>query len=333
MARRALLASGLALGACGHGTGPASARSDVSPGSQRGRRPVTARPQAPFAIGTEIITDQLADPVFEHLASTQFSQISTGYELKMEYLLRPDGSLRFDGADRIAAFCRANGQGLHCHTLIWYAENPAAFRPVDGDPAAFGKAFDHYIQSVAGRYAGRAKGWDVVNEPIADDGTSLRESLWSRNLGQDGHFIRAFEQAKQADPNAVLLVNEYDLENKPVKRASFLKLVEAMLKRGVPIGGIGNQSHIAVGLAPGEITEAMRDVASLGLPVHVSEFDCSMQVGHLDFRSDAEKRLAQVRLYHEAIEAYMALPARQQYGFTLWGVTATRDSSAALAEL
>ena len=51
----------------------------------------------------------------------------------------------------------------------------------------------------------------------------------------------------------------------------------------------------------------MRDVASLGLPVHVSEFDCSLQVGRLDFRSRAEKLQAQVRLYHEAIEAYMAL--------------------------
>ncbi|MHB8284585.1 MAG: endo-1,4-beta-xylanase [Caulobacteraceae bacterium] len=313
--RRTLLASTLALGACGRGAQAADPTYPHDSGP-----PPLLRDLAPFPIGTEIITDQLGDPVFAALASRQFSQVTAGYELKMEYILRPDGAMRFEGGDRVAGFCRDNGQGLHAHCLIWYIDNPKAFQPPVGNPAAFGRAYDRYISTVAGRYAGQAVGWDVVNEPIADDGVTLRQSLWTRELGMEGYFIRAFDEARAADPHAVLLVNEYDLETKPQKRLTFLKLVEAMLKRGAPIGGIGHQSHISINLEPGVITTAMRDIASLGLPVHVSEFDVSLQGKKFDLRSRDDKLAIQARLYHEAVEAYMALPKRQQYGFTLWGV-------------
>jgi endo-1,4-beta-xylanase len=315
--RRALLAGGLALSACGRGGQTASAEPvyphDAGP-------PPLLRDLAPFPIGNEVVTDQFGDPQFMALASRQFSQITAGYELKMEYILQSDGSFRFEGGDRVAGFCRDNGQQLHGHCLVWYIDNPKAFAPLDGNPAALGRGYDRYIHTVVGRYAGQAVGWDVVNEPVEDDGVTLRQSLWTRNLGMEGYFIRAFEQARAADPHALLLVNEYGLETNPQKRATFLKLVEAMLKRGVPIGGIGHQSHIDINLAPGAITTAMRDVASLGLPVHLSEFDVSLQGRKFDLRTRPDKLAIQARLYHEAMQAYMALPARQQYGFTIWGV-------------
>ncbi len=315
--RRTVLASALALGACGRGAKSAAA-DPVYP--QDPGPPPLLRDLAPFPIGTEIITDQLGDPIFANLASRQYSQMTAGYELKMEYILQPDGTMRFEGGDRVAGFARDNHQGLHAHCLVWYIDNPKAFQPLVGNPAAFGRAYDRYISTVAGRYAGQVVGWDVVNEPCSDDGVSLRENLWTRELGMEGYFIRAFEQARAADPHAVLLVNEYGLETNDKKRATFLKLVESMLKRGVPIGGVGHQSHIDINLAPGKITSTLRDVASLGLPVHLSEFDVSLQGRKFDLRTRPEKLAVQARLYHEAVEAYGALPKRQQYGFTIWGV-------------
>jgi endo-1,4-beta-xylanase len=315
--RRTVLASALALGACGRGAKSASA-DPVYP--QDLSSPPRLRDLATFPIGTEIITDQLGDPVFADLASRQFSQMTAGYELKMEYILQPDGAMRFEGGDRVAGFARDNNQGLHAHCLVWYIDNPKAFQPLVGNPAAFGRAYDRYISTVAGRYAGQVVGWDVVNEPCSDDGVTLRETLWTRELGMEGYFIRAFEQARAADPHAVLLVNEYGLETNQKKRATFLKLVESMLKRGVPIGGIGHQSHIDINLEPGRITSTLRDIASLGLPVHLSEFDVSLQGRKLDLRTRPEKLRLQARLYREAVEAYMVLPVRQQYGFTIWGV-------------
>ena len=318
LSRRALLASSLALVACDQAGG---ATAQARPGGPLPR----LRDLAPFPIGTQIVTDQFAVPVITELASTQFDQITTGYELKMEYLVQPDGRLRFDGPDRIADFCRRNNQTMQGHTLIWYADTPQWFERMDGSRRAMEVAYDAHIREVVGRYAGRIRGWDVVNEPVNTNGEGLRESLWSRNLGQEGHFARAFEVARETDPNAILFVNDYDLESNPRKRLTFMRLIEDMLNRGVPITGVGNQSHVRADLAPGQITAAIRDLASFGLPLHVSEFDVSLQTDGLDLRSRSQKEAAQVRLYEEAIEAYSALPAAQQYAFTIWGVRDTES--------
>ena len=53
----------------------------------------------------------------------------------------------FDRSDRIAAFAQANGMAMHGHTLIWYAQGEQAFAGLDD--AAFDRAFDGYIATVA----------------------------------------------------------------------------------------------------------------------------------------------------------------------------------------
>ena len=136
-------------------------------------------------------------------------------------------------------------------------------------------------------------------------------------------MVRAFEQARAADPDAVLFLNEYNLENIPRKGATFLHLVERLLKLGAPIGGIGNQSHLNIEIPAGQIATFMRDAASLGLPIHVSELDFPMQRdggGLPDMRSNADRRAQQVARVGELAEAFMALPERQRYAFTTWGL-------------
>ena len=317
ISRRSLLASTVALAACDRRLdAAAAAAAEAAPG---GPVPIL-RDLADFPFGTQLISTELQTPVIADLARRHFDQVNAGFEMKMEYIVQADGRLRFEGADRLAGFCRANDQALHGHTLIWYADTPAWFERLDGSRRGFEAAIDGYISEVAGRYAGRVRAWDVVNEPVTDEGSQLRESLWSRNLGQDGHFIRAFEQARQADPDAILFTNDYNLESNPTKRRTFLNLVERMMSRGVPIGGIGTQCHVSVDLPRGALSEAMRDIASLGLPVHVSEFDCSLVPDGVFRGGQREREAAQIRLYEEAIAAFTALPAAQQYAFTVWGV-------------
>ena len=274
----------------------------------------------PAPVGCAVTSQRLADPAFADLLIRNVSQLTAEWEMKMEYILQPDGSFRFDAPDAIAAFARNNDMRLFGHTLVWYAQDPAAFHPLDGKPGPFADALRNYILATVGRYRGRAAGWDVVNEAVAEDGEGLRDCLWSRNLGQIDYMRRAFDDAREADPDAVLLINDYNLESLPKKRATFMRLVETLLKAGAPVTGIGTQTHIAADLKPGAVTTAIRDLASLGLPIHVSELDISLNRGRGLLTSDADLGAAQNRLATEVAEAFAALSARQRFAFTVWGL-------------
>lgn len=285
--------------------------------------PVDPRPLkslVPFPIGCAVTAEHLSDPDYAALLTRHVSQLTAEWEMKMEYILLDDGTFRFDRPDAIAAFAREHGQRLFGHTLVWYAQDPAAFRPFDGQGAAFASAYRNYIIAVVGRYRGQAVGWDVVNEAVAEQGDGLRDCLWSRNLGPIDYMRRAFDLAREADPDATLLINDYNLESLPAKRTQFLRLVETLLKAGAPVGGIGTQSHIGADLPAGAIGACMRDLAGMGLPIHVSELDISLNRGRGPFASDAQLEGRQSRLAGEMAEAFMALRPSQRFAFTVWGL-------------
>ncbi len=307
--RRAFVAASLALAAC-NPRAVGEPRFALAP----------LKSVAPFPVGTCIQAAQLDDPAFAALVAAQVSQLTPEWELKMEYVLQPNGGYRFDAPDRIASFCADHGLRFFGHTLIWYAQKPAFFESLLGDASAFRDAYAAYITAVVGRYKGRIVAWDVVNEQVTDDGGAWRGSLWSRALGPLEHMRFAYQLAHAADPAADLFLNDYNLESSPKKRATFLALAEALLKAGAPLTGLGTQTHVNADLAPGAITAAVKDLARLGLKVRISEMDVSLSRagGLINARADLERR--QAALYAEAAEALAALPARQRFDFTFWGL-------------
>ena len=53
-----------------------------------------------------------------------------------------------------------------------------------------------------------APAWDVVNEAIDNAQPGLRSTVFSRGLGAD-YVAEAFRLARQADPEAELIYNDY----------------------------------------------------------------------------------------------------------------------------
>ncbi|MCA1595226.1 MAG: endo-1,4-beta-xylanase [Chloroflexi bacterium] len=131
---------------------------------------------------------------------------------------------------------------------------------------------DH-IQTVVGRYRGKIKIWDVVNESVSDGGPNiLRNSPWLQIIGPD-YVARAFEYAHEADPHAILRLNDYGLEY-PAKRQKFIALVKQLQAEKVPVMAIGTQTHISVtSPSPEAIDQELTDLESLNLPIHITEFD------------------------------------------------------------
>ena len=131
---------------------------------------------------------------------------------------------------------------------------------------------DH-IQTVVGRYKGKIKIWDVVNEAVDNDGTDvMRNSLWLQIIGPD-FIAKAFEFAHEADPDAILRYNDYGLEN-PAKRSRFITLVKSLLAQHVPVMAIGTQTHVSTSSPSFEVEDqALTDLETLGLPIHITELD------------------------------------------------------------
>ena len=151
---------------------------------------------------------------------------------------------------------------------------------------------DH-IQTVVGRYKGKIKVWDIVNEALADGGTNtLRDSLWTQIIGPD-FIAKAFEYAHEADPDAILRYNDYSLEN-PGKRQKLIKLIKSLQEQHVPVMAIGSQTHVSVSSPSFEQEDkALTEIETLGLPIHITEFDVnSAQSGQRGTGADVANNAA-----------------------------------------
>jgi endo-1,4-beta-xylanase len=153
---------------------------------------------------------------------------------------------------------------------------------------------DH-IHTVVGRYKGKIKVWDVVNEAIADSGTNtLRNSLWLQIIGPD-FIAKAFEYAHEADPDAILRYNDYGLES-PAKRHKFITLIKSLQERHVPVMAIGSQTHVSVSSPSFEAEDqALTELETLGLPIHITELDVnSARGGQRDTGADITSNAATI---------------------------------------
>lgn len=137
---------------------------------------------------------------------------------------------------------------------------------------------DH-IHTVVGRYQGKVKSWDVVNEALADgNGTNvLRNSLWLEIIGPD-FIAKAFQYAHQADPKATLRYNDYGLEN-PAKRKKLLTLIKELQAQKVPVHAIGSQAHLNISITFDTMDQTLAEIATLGLPIHITELDVNSAAG------------------------------------------------------
>ncbi len=219
----------------------------------------------------------------------------------------------FGPADAYVNFGLNNNMYIVGHTLVWHAQTPnwvfaGTNQPAEvanspstpgsdmndaGTNAArrarFGRGFgftgprasreellqrmhDH-IATVVGRYKGKIKVWDVVNEAVADGGTNiLRTSLWEQIIGPD-FIAKAFEYAHEADPDAILRYNDYGLEN-PAKRHKLITLIKSLQAQHVPVMAIGSQTHVSVSSPSFEQEDqALTELETLGLPIHITELD------------------------------------------------------------
>jgi len=192
-------------------------------------------------------------------------------------------------ADTLVKWCTDNNIKVWGHNLCWHSQTANWFFTDAKDPTKWAsrdtivKRFQDHIKTVVGRYKGKTYGWDVVNEAINDNGQgteanpeNLRNDNWYQGVGKD-YLTIAFKTAHEADPDAKLYYNDYNIEQGAVKGTGkhqwSMILLKRLIAEGAPITGVGIQGHWHLDTNLADVEKAIDDYASLGLKVGISELD------------------------------------------------------------
>jgi endo-1,4-beta-xylanase len=195
-------------------------------------------------------------------------------------------------------------------------------------PLLVRNAMRDWITTIVTRYKGKTKAWDVVNEVIDEagnfrTGTNANDAFyWYATLGAS-YIADAFNYAHTADPDAVLFINDYNLESSPAKLSATIALVNQLKAAAVPVHGIATQMHININTPDASIDNMFAQLAATGLKVHVSELDIRINPGNNSpFAATLELLNQQAQKYKYVAQSYKNnVPVAQRYGITVWNVT------------
>ena len=283
---------------------------------------------SPFPIGTVMSLSTFGLPQALSIVKTEFSSVTCENAMKIQAAQPTATTFNFTESDSITNYCLRNGIRLHGHNLIWHQSLPAWLTAFQGDSAAWENVLKSRITTMLTHFKGRVKSWDVVNEALSDDGllrvgvtsSNSKASLWAQKLGKD-YVARCFQYAHAADPDARLFYNDYGQEYSPAKLNAILAMVKDFQKRGIPIHGLGLQFHTNIQRSDTDLKNAIAQMATSGLLIHISELDISMN-GSQSYSAPTPAMLdIQKSRMNVIAAAYKALPASQRFGITFWGIS------------
>ncbi|MCK4751319.1 MAG: endo-1,4-beta-xylanase, partial [Bacteroidales bacterium] len=233
-----------------------------------------------FTVGAALSWFQITgrDTLSVALVKEHFNAITAGNVMKWERIHPRPGKYNFGPADQFVAFGEENQMQIVGHTLLWHSQTPQwVFQDSEGNLASrdtlLSRLHDH-IHTVVGRYRGKVHCWDVVNEAMGDDG-EIRNTLWYQIIGED-FLEKAFTFAREADPDAVLMYNDYSLPN-PAKRDGVVKMIKDLQSKGIKVDAIGLQAHYHLDDPTLENLEAcIVAFSDLGVKLMITELDVSV---------------------------------------------------------
>ncbi|MEJ0062494.1 MAG: endo-1,4-beta-xylanase [Alphaproteobacteria bacterium] len=184
----------------------------------------------------------------------------------------------FGPTDKLLEYAQSHGMKMRGHTLIWYEALPAwAKKALEDDKSKAEALMEEHIGAVMSRYKGKFLSWDVVNEALKPGeawwlGDQMRDTPWREAMG-DSYVEKAFRMAAQADPDAQLVYNDYQIEAGSVKAKAALKLLRGLKDKNVPIHAVGLQAHMHTGSKLDPLENFCKEAKSLGLEVIITELD------------------------------------------------------------
>ena len=293
-----------------------------------------------FLIGCCVPDSFVTSPVEEPrtLLLNQFNSITCENEMKPENVLdaattladpakyNESPALDFTKAITILDFAKENGLKMRGHTLVWHSQTPDWFFYENYDTSAnlasrelMLKRLENYIKGVFEfvntNYPGMFYAFDVANECV-DDSNNLRESNWTKTIGDD--FLEyAFKYARQyAGDDIKLFYNDYN-EYESGKQNKIIEVLKPIAEAG-NLDGMGLQSHISSPISMEKYIGALKKYADeLGVTIHVTELDVNAVKGSAN--QDYEQGLYFQNLFSELLKA--KAEGYDIESVTIWGLT------------
>jgi endo-1,4-beta-xylanase len=269
-----------------------------------------------FSVGTAVRLEPLMnDATYAEILGREFNVLTAEDAMKFSATHPTRDRFDFTDADKIVNFATTHGMKVRGHTLVWERRLPRWLVEGSFSKIQVSAILKHHIQTVVGRYRGRVFAWDVINEAIDVEGVGLRQTFWSKMLGSD-YIAQTLTWARDADPHAKLFYNDYGGEALGAKSDAIYDLLKSLKERGLPISGIGLQSHFVLETPPkmSDVATNMKRLAALGLEIQITEFDVRMAMPVTD-----KKLRDQAQIYLDYLSTCLSIA--NCTAFLSWGFT------------
>ncbi len=276
-------------------------------------------------LGNFAITKLLNEKPYANILSSQFD-VALADNTPNWYFT--DGGLRpspttynFKQMDQVVSFAQSHGMAIQAHHLVWGEEKwlPDWLKNGHYSSSQLLSFIHQHIATVAGNYKGQIKEWSVVNEAFSR-GQHVQglHDWWADHIGSQSYIDDSFIWARQADPSAKLILNDFQDETANNISDAAYSYIQSAKARGVPIDGIGFQMHIDGTQPPSKqaVIDNMRRFAALGVGIYVTEFDVNMSnvQGASDSRDQKE-----ADIYYQMMRA--CIESQVCHSFSILGIT------------
>ncbi|ORX38166.1 xylanase [Kockovaella imperatae] len=263
--------------------------------------------------GTAYQSFYMAAEGFTPVLDSEFDQYTPENEMKWSVIQPEPNVFNWTGSDLIIAHAKKTGSIVRGHNFCWDSQTPGYVTNIT-DPDELKSVLKSHIDAVLGRYGNDLYAFDVINEPLNDNGT-FKSNVWYNVLGEDYLGI-ALDYAHAAAPNLNLYINDYNIESVNNKSQAMAKVAQGLLAAGKPLNGIGFESHFIGGETPDDIAESMKQFTDLGLDVAITELDVRVPVNNMGIANSTWLEI-QAKDYAQVVS--VCLNNTKCPGVTVWG--------------
>jgi GH35 family endo-1,4-beta-xylanase len=250
---------------------------------------------------------------YEEMFLANFNAAVTENALKWHDMESRRGQVNYRVVDAVLAWTDKHEIPLRGHCIFWGIPGRVQSWLKELSDDELRDVLKNRATTIGQRYRGRFAEYDLNNEMI-------HANYYAERLGP-AITKQMADWIKQADPNARLFVNDYDILTGN-RLDDYVKHVCGLLEKGVPLAGIGAQGHLhGETFDPKALQHALNELAKIGLPIRITEFNMpgqrSVFMKERNLKLTPEQEQARAKAITDYYRICFAHPAVE--GILMWG--------------